>query len=147
MKVSKILVAVSQQETLSELLWWTANLCAIKNGNKTKIYALYVIEMPRSLPLDANIPEETEIAEEILSLAEKIAEEEYSLEINTDILQARAAGPAILEKAEEIETDVILIGATSKTSLEEKFFGSTADYILKRASCKVCVVRGAKEIT
>lgn len=145
MKVSKIVMAVSHKETLSELLWWAAKLGTSKNGNKVKIYALYVMEMPRSLPLDANIPEETEIAEEILALAEKIAEEEYGLEINTDILQARAAGPAILEEAEEIKADIILIGATSKTSLEEKFFGSTADYILKRANCKVCVVRGAKE--
>ena len=55
--------------------------CWIAKKDKSKLYAMYVITIKRSLPLEAEIESETRRAEELLDHMEKIAEaEDYQLE-------------------------------------------------------------------
>lgn len=140
MKISKILVPISRPDYVEEMM---EVACRLAKAYKARIYALYVIEMPRSLPLEAEIAEETEEGETVLSKAEGIAEDDYEMEITTDLLQARTAGLAILQEALEQKVDLILMEAAQKRSLEERIFGSTVDYILKKAPCMVWVIRPA----
>lgn len=138
MKINKILIPISNPEYLEEMVRISCNIASLY---KAKILALYVIEIPRSLPLDAEIKEEQDKGEEILKKAYDFASSEYGIEIDTDILQARTAGPAILEEVIENGIDLILLEAEAKKSLEEKIFGSTVDYILKNAPCHVWIIR------
>jgi nucleotide-binding universal stress UspA family protein len=110
--------------------------CQLASKNKAKICVVYVITIKRALPLNAEIEPEIRKAEDILDRMEGVAEEE-GYEIETDLIQARDAGPAIIDEAVEREVDLILIGIAYKTRFGQFSLGSVVPYILKNAPCRV----------
>ena len=110
--------------------------CQLASKNKAKICVVYVITIKRALPLNAEIEPEIRKAEDILDRMEGVAEEE-GYEIETDLIQARDAGPAIVDEAVEREVDLILIGIAYKTRFGQFSLGSVVPYILKSAPCRV----------
>ncbi len=111
--------------------------CRLAEGkNKGQIFAVHVIPVKRSLPLDAEIGAEVGKAESILSRVEDIANER-GCPIETDILQARDVGPAIIEEATEREVDLILIGVSYKKHFGQFCLGDVLPYVLKNAPCRV----------
>jgi nucleotide-binding universal stress UspA family protein len=110
--------------------------CKLARKNKAKMWVVYVITIKRSLPLDAEIGSDVRKAEDILDRMESIAEEE-EYEVETDLLQARDAGPAIVDEAVEREVDLIMIGIAYKTRFGQFSLGSVVPYILKNAPCRV----------
>jgi len=110
--------------------------CRLAKKDKGKIWAVYVVTLKRTLPLDAELESEIKAAEDILDHAERIAEEqEYELE--TDLLQAREAGPTIIDEAVEHEVDLILIGVQYKMRFGQFSLGNVVPYVLKYAPCRV----------
>ena len=110
--------------------------CRLARRDRGKIRAVYVITLKRTLPLDAEVEPEIRHAEEILDHAESIAEEQ-DYEIETDLLQAREAGPTIVDEAVEREVDLILMGVTYKRRFGQFSLGSVVPYVLKNAPCRV----------
>jgi len=110
--------------------------CRLTKKNKGKIWAVYVITIKRSLPLDAEIEPEIRKAEGILDHIASVAEEEDH-EVETDLLQAREAGPTIVDEAAEREVDLILMGVTYKRHFGQFSLGSVVPYVLKNAPCRV----------
>ena len=110
--------------------------CQLAKKNKGKIWAIYVITVRRSLPLDAQIESEIRKAEEVLDHAQRVAEEE-EYELETELLQAREAGPTIVDEAVEREVDLILMGAEHKRRFGQFSLGSVLPYVLKNAPCRV----------
>ncbi len=133
MEFKRILVPVVGTEADKEAI---SLGCKLAKRNKAKIWAVYVITVKRSLPLDADIEPEIRRAEDILDHIGSIAEEE-DCEIETDLLQARDAGPAIVDEAVERVVDLILIGVTYKRHFGQFSLGSVVPYILKNAPCHV----------
>jgi len=107
-----------------------------KRKNKSIIFAVHVIPVERSLPLDAEIESEIGRAETILSHIEEIAQKRGCV-VETDILQAREVGPAIIDEAIEREVDLILIGVTYKKHFGQFCLGDVLPYVLKNAPCRV----------
>ena len=133
MEFNRILVPVVGTEADEEAIRLG---CKLARKNKAKIFVVYVITIKRSLPLDAEINSEVGRAEDILDRIEIVAEgEEY--EVETDLLQARDAGPAIVDEAVEREIDLILIGIAYKRRFGQFSLGSVVPYILKNAPCRV----------
>jgi nucleotide-binding universal stress UspA family protein len=110
--------------------------CQLASKNRAKIFVVYVITIKRALPLNAEIEPDIRKAEEILDRMEGVAEEE-DYEIETDLIQARDAGPAIIDEAVDREVDLILIGIAYKTRFGQFSLGSVVPYILKNAPCRV----------
>jgi len=129
----KILVPVVGTEADEEAIRLA---CRLAKRNKSKIYVVYVVTIKRTLPLDAEIEPEIKKGEEILDRIEIIAEEQDS-EIETDLLQARDAGPAIVDEAVERGADLILMGVKYKTRFGQFYLGSVVPYVLKNAPCRV----------
>jgi nucleotide-binding universal stress UspA family protein len=110
--------------------------CWIARKSKSKLYAMYVITIKRSLPLEAEIESETRRAEGLLDHMAQIAEEEdYQLE--TDLLQAREVAPTIIDEAVERKIDLILMGVKYKWRFGQFSLGSIVPYVLKNAPCQV----------
>jgi len=104
--------------------------------DKAKICAVNVIPIERTLPLDAEIEAEVQKAEEILDRMESIARgQNYSIE--TDLLQAREAGPTIIDEAVERGVDLILMGVEYKRRFGQFSLGDVVPYVLKNAPCRV----------
>ena len=133
MEFRKILVPVIGTEADDEAIRLA---CRLAKRDKGKIWAVYVITLKRTVPLDAEVEPEIRHAEEILDHAESIAEEE-DYEIETNLLQAREAGPTIIDEAVEREVDLILMGVKYKRRFGQFSLGNVVPYVLKNAPCRV----------
>jgi nucleotide-binding universal stress UspA family protein len=136
-RFGRILVPVIGREVDKEALQLA---CGIAKDNKSKVDVVYVIEVKRSLPLDAELEPEIQKAEETLKRAEDIADVE-EWEVETDLLQARDVGLAIVDEAMERESDLIVIGVDYKRRFGEFHLGHSAPYVLKNAPCHVLLLR------
>ncbi|MFC1961478.1 universal stress protein [Chloroflexota bacterium] len=133
MEFKKILVPVAGTEADDEAIRLA---CRLAKKDKGEIWVVYVIAIKRSLPIDAEISSEIHEAEQVLDHIEQVAEEEdYTAE--TDILQAREAGPAIVDEAVERGINLILMGIKYKTHFGQFSLGSVIPYVLKHAPCPV----------
>jgi len=131
--------------------------CTIAKRNKGKVYVVYVIEVARSLPLDADLTAEARKGEEVLSRAEEVADS-LDFQVEGELLQAREAGHAIVDEAIERGVDGIVLGVEHQvTGLEVGYtwereqkprplrgdlkLGPIAQHILQHAPCEVLLVR------
>jgi nucleotide-binding universal stress UspA family protein len=110
--------------------------CWLAKKAKGKIWAVYVVTVKRSLPLEAEIESEIRKAEGILDHIESVAEEQ-DYEVETDIIQAREAGPAIIDEAVERNIDLILMGIKYKRRFGQFSLGNVVPYVLKNAPSPV----------
>lgn len=109
---------------------------------------LYVVEVPQSMPLDAELPGEVEEGERTLRRAETVARQKLpsrAAHIVTELLQARAVGPAIVDEAIERDADAIIMTASIHRKHGRDSLGETANYVLLNAPCEVVVIRTAPE--
>ncbi len=107
------------------------------------IVALYVIEVPREFPLDYELPEETRRGEEVLRKVEEGLRHHKCKLASAELIQARDAGPAVIQEAIEREADLILLGMHYKRRHGSFSMGQTVPYIMANAPCQVLVLRGA----
>jgi nucleotide-binding universal stress UspA family protein len=136
-EAKKILVPVNGNPTDAAMIEFAAQTAKRTKGH---VYAIHVIEVRRNLPLDADLVEERESANRVLDEAERIAEE-WGQKIDTEILQARDIGTAIVEEAIEAQADLILLGVSYRRKFGEFDLGKTVPYVLKHAPCEVWVYR------
>lgn len=116
--------------------------CSLSKRNKGTVYAVYVIEVSRTLPLDAELTPEASYAEEVLTRAEDVAQE-LDYRIEGEILQARDAGHAIVDEAIERSVDGVIMGVAYERPLGEFRLGETAQYVVTHAPCQVLLCRAA----
>ena len=114
--------------------------CAVAKKNKGKVFAVHVIEVKRSLPLDADLTDEATSGEDVLTRAERVASD-CDFKIEGELLQAREAGHAIVDEAMERNVDLILLGAEHKAPLGEYQLGRLTQYVLRAAPCSVWLWR------
>jgi APA family basic amino acid/polyamine antiporter len=105
------------------------------------IVALRVIVVPLDLPIDADLPEEEEIADRLLDQAHTIGEL-YGVHTVDRVMRHRHAGRAIVEEATRRHTEIIVLGAPR--GRHRDIFGKTVDYVLKYALCRVMVAAGKR---
>ena len=114
--------------------------------NKAKIYVLYVIEVARELPVDAEIGEETARAEEILARIESLAQEE-KYPVHAEAVQARRAGPAIVQEATERGAQLVVLGVPYKHQFSPIDPEDTTLYVLRYAPCPVLLWRESMPVS
>lgn len=129
----RILVPVAGTEADGETMRLA---CRLAKRDKGKVWAVSVVTVKRALPLDAEIDSEVRKAEDILDRVERVAEEE-DCQVETDVVQAREAGPAIIDEAMERDVSLILMGVKYKRNFGQFSVGSVVPYVLKNAHCPV----------
>ena len=139
-EIRHIMIPVHSQEYAEEMARIACDLNALYVA---RILAVYAIEVPRTLPVDAELPQQIAEAEAVLEVAAHIADTVYDTQIETVTLQVRGAGPAIVEYAQEREVDLILLSVhrDRPRRREDLVFGTTADYVARNALCWVWTVR------
>lgn len=137
MELPKLLISVSGGKADEEVIRLA---CMIAKRRKGKVYVVHVIEVQRALPLDAEVGSEIEKGEKVLARAETIADT-LDCEVETDLLQAREVGPALVDEAVERGVELIIMGMDYKKRFGEFDLGSAVPYVLKNAPCRVLVWR------
>jgi nucleotide-binding universal stress UspA family protein len=143
LKFSRILVPVTGTRADAEAIELT---CGLAKQNKSQVRAIYIITLKRELPLDAEIEPEIQKAEDILESMEEVARK-AGCRIGTEVLQAREAGPAIVNEAVEGEIDLILLGIAYKMRFGEFSLGEVVPYVLKNSPCPVILYQSSYTVS
>ena len=114
--------------------------CDLARKNKGRVYAVHVIEVKRTLALDATLQPEEEAGEQILAEVEKLARKQ-GFDIESEILHAREAGPAIVDDAIERKADLIILGMEYQQVFGDFELGRVPQYVLRAARCEVWLCR------
>jgi len=137
--VRSILVAVDGDTASVNAV---AASCDIARHTKAAVSLLYVIEVPRSLPLDADLGLEVEQAERSLAIAESVAAK-HKVKLEGQIIQARQAGHAIVDEAVESGADAIALGLAFERPFGKFQLSEATEYVLEHAPCEVWLFRYA----
>jgi APA family basic amino acid/polyamine antiporter len=114
------------------------------------IEALYVVEVPMSLPLDARIPEEqVERARAAVRRAKEVGEEYEGVVVATAMVRARSVGSAIVSEAKRRGVEAIVLAAEEPTRMRggallggrggprDRSVGEMTRYVVEKAPCRV----------
>ncbi|MDQ2715389.1 MAG: universal stress protein [Chloroflexota bacterium] len=114
--------------------------CLMAKKAKRKVHLVHIIEVPRTLPLKAVIADKSESANKLLSGAIAIAEES-GCDAVAEIVQARDAGPAIVDEARDHACALIMLGLVRNSQKSHNTLGRTIPYVLANAPCRVWVIQ------
>jgi basic amino acid/polyamine antiporter, APA family len=116
------------------------------------IEAVWIFEMPMSLPLDARLPEaQIKQARQALARAKSVGEEYTGVHVATATVRARRCGQAILEEARRRGVEAIVLGAEEPSRIRggarlggrgtpiENYVGEVTKYVVTKAACRVIV--------
>jgi len=148
-----ILVPVFGEE-LDDDIVGTAGRMAASEGEDDEggavLEALFVFEIPMSLPIDARVPEErVQEAKRVLARAKEVGEEYAGVEVATAMVRGRSIGQAIVSEAKRRGVEAIVLGAEEPSRLRggailggrgrvrDRFVGETTRYVVEKAPCKV----------
>jgi APA family basic amino acid/polyamine antiporter len=115
-----------------------------------RLALIHVIEVPLTLPLDAELPpEREEAARRALERAREIAEEYEGVAVATETVRARDVGAGIVTAARRGEAEAIVIGGEPPSKIrggarlggvgaaKPAEIGAATEYVLKKAPCQV----------
>ncbi len=123
------------------------------------IEAIYVIEVPMTLPIDGRLPQERIArAKAALRRAKAVGEEYEGVEVATAIVRTRRTGRAIVEEARRRGVEAIVLAAEEPSRIRggallggrggprDNFVGAATKYVLQKAPCQVILTApGARE--
>lgn len=141
MKFSKILVPVEGIPSDDDAIRLA---CQTARSAKAKVLVISVIEVERALPLDAENVPQAQHAELALEHAEELGRT-VGCRVEAELLQARVAGPALVDEASARGVDLIIMGIPYRKPLGDFYLGTTANYVLKNAPCQVWLCRQAMD--
>jgi APA family basic amino acid/polyamine antiporter len=116
-----------------------------------------VIEVPLTLPLDANLgDEEMERANKAIGRAIDVAGEYQEVDVTSRVVRARSIGSGIVQAAREGGAEAIVIGGEPPTKIRggavlggiggqrPPEIGEVTEYVLKKAPCRVLLTAPAE---
>jgi nucleotide-binding universal stress UspA family protein len=108
---------------------------------------LHVIEVPFERNLDAEDESAVARADEILTRAERLLEEK-GIRARTSTVQARAAGAAIVDDANDFGADLVVMGLRYKKRFGGQWdAGRTVPYVMRNSTMPVwCLRAETKEL-
>lgn len=138
MKIRRILVPTRGQRQAETVQM----ACELARLHEAEVTALHVVEVPASMPLDADLPQRIALAEAALKRAEAIASE-FDLPIDLRVVRSRSTLDAILELVQKEKVDLIVVGAASAD--KKKGLGLLIEKLLRHAPCRVWICAGEKK--
>jgi CIC family chloride channel protein len=136
LEVRRILVPMKLGIIGEEML---ATAIKLASDHGAEVEALHVIRVPLSEPLDAPLAGDDERAAEALTEAKALGAD-YGVSVEASTVRARAIGSAIVERAQAVDADLIVLGSAPRWRRQSRFFSPTVDYVLRNAPCEVLIV-------
>ncbi|MCL0028897.1 universal stress protein [Dehalococcoidia bacterium] len=137
MKIASVLVPVTGDSIDKQIVKLA---CELLETNRSNVYILYVIEVGRSVPLDADVAPAASKGEEVLKDMEQVARR-YKCNLEAELVQARKVGAAVVQEAVDKAVDTIVLGVPYQERFGSYSLGESIPYILKHAPCRVIVSR------
>ncbi|HUL22745.1 MAG TPA: universal stress protein [Thermodesulfobacteriota bacterium] len=112
--------------------------CRLGEEQRAEIYLINVIEVPRTLPLDAPLVEAEVKAGDVIKRGEEIVTLR-GLPVKGEVKRGRVAGEEIIRAAKDYDADLIVMGIRSQVTMAQDILGRNSDLVLRRAHCEVIV--------
>jgi len=136
-----IVVPVVRSNESEEALVAAARLASERGAT---VAVVNVLEVPLSLPVEAQLPDLEAEADELLDDAVSLVEA-YGVRAVSRLARGRTAGAEIVREAEQRGAELIALGARRRHGRgRTPIFGRTADYVIKTAPCRVLVAAGRR---
>jgi basic amino acid/polyamine antiporter, APA family len=116
-----------------------ATAIRLASEHDAEVQALHVIRVPLEQPLDAPMIDEEERAEASLAEA-RLLGADHDVVVEGAIVRARAIGSAIVDRAIDVDADLVVLGSAPRWRRQARFFSPTVDYVLRKAPCEVLIV-------
>jgi APA family basic amino acid/polyamine antiporter len=150
----KILVPVFGTKLDDDIVATAGRLAAAEQeeagAEETSVALVYVIEVPLTLPLEAELPPGIEAeAERALRRAKDVGEEYEDVDVGTEVVRSREIGAGIVEAARRHGSEVIVMGAEPPSKIrggavlggigaaKPAEVGAATEHVLKKAPCRV----------
>jgi nucleotide-binding universal stress UspA family protein len=133
--VGSIVVVFSADILSTHMMALAAKLA---RGERSELLAIYVIEVPYTLPPDAQMPAEERSALDALGAAETIASE-TGISLRTDIIKSRSVKQAVLDLAKRERANLIILGSFREGKYTGAPLGRTIEEIAADAKCDVLI--------
>lgn len=118
--------------------------CRLGAEQNAEIVLAYILEVPRTLPLGAELPREEKKAKDALARAESIVKLR-GLSAVCKIERSREAAEEIIRAAKEYDVDIIVMGVRPRLNPAQMVLGRTTETLLRRAPCEVIIDRPPQE--
>ncbi len=133
--VGSLIVVFSPEIDSSHMLALAVKLA---RGERSDLLALYVIEVPYTLPPDADMAVEERAALVALGAAETIANKS-NVTIRTATVKARSTKQAVLDIAKRDKANLIILGSFREGKYSGAPLGRTIEEIAADAKCDVLI--------
>ena len=110
----------------------------LAHGQKSALHAIYVIEVPYTLPPDAEMAQEERSALDALGAAEALALNS-DVTLRTETIKARSTKQAILDIAKRDKADLIILGSYREGKYSGAPLGHMIEEIATDAKCDVLI--------
>ncbi len=141
MGYKRVLVPIMGTSSDKDAIELAASICEAEG---TQLSLVYIVEVAQEYPLEADLPSEIEQAERALNDAGAIVASIFHSKrptVHSELLQARSAGPAIVDEAANQNSDVIVMALKNQKKYGRATVGETVPYVLKNAACEVLIRR------
>ena len=142
-KIRKILVPIDFSDSASNIIEWAAYLA---RESKSKLVLFHAYHLPVEfqqlegayLPPDfwANVKSEAEAS--LARYETELRESGHSVE---SVVREGYAATAIVDEANELGADLIVIGTHGLSGLKHMLLGSVAERVVQKAPCPVLTVK------
>ena len=136
-----VLAVVSGRASDEGVLAHSVKLTEKHKGN---LVILYVIRIDRSLPIDAEVTDAVQKAENVLQSSEKKVKSHID-SLEAEIVQSREVGYAVVEEAIQRRAEVIVLGTEFTTAFGKFHLDEDVEYVLGNSHCRVVLLRGPVE--
>ena len=133
--VGSIVVVFSPEINSGHMMALASKLA---RGERSELLAVYVIEVPRTLPPDAEMPDEERAALDSLGAAETIANR-ANLTLRTETIKTRSTREAVLNLAKREKANLIILGSYLEGKYSGARLGGTIQDIAADAKCDVLI--------
>lgn len=133
--VGSLIVVFSPEIDSSHMMALAAKLA---RGERSELLALYIVEVPYTLPPDAEMPLEERAALDQLGAAETIANNN-NVTIRTETVKARSTKQAVLDVAKREKANLIILGSFREGKYSGAPLGRTIEEIAADAKCDVLI--------
>ncbi|MDD5418638.1 MAG: universal stress protein [Methanomicrobiaceae archaeon] len=137
--IKKVLAAFDGSESTDRVLGWAVDMAGLWNA---ELHGVYVIETGWS---EGDVPRELIIRaleESSESLTAEVQRKVSELEGSITVHQRRGhPGDEIIQCAEEIGADLIVIGSTGKSRIKSILLGSVSSFVVMHSPVATLVVK------
>ena len=134
--VGSIMVVFSPEINSQHMMALAVKLA---RGERSELLAVYVIEVPLTLPPDAEMPDEERAALDALGSGRNDRQQQITLRFTPRSVKVRSTKEAVLDIAKREKADLIILGSYLEGKYSGARLGGTIQDIAAEAKCDVLI--------